>query len=390
MATQARKTIGLNLDDWRELRPRGAYTLNSTAAARRRQELLDSLPSYDNTAEISDSLIRHLNATSPSAFSKLKRLAGDNTTQRLVTKLYPAEADYDRVAAILRSVQLQPQPIYGPSPKTPRIHARGRNVTGLPSPVRQDLTRRLRWVELDLAHAQLACNARRWGVDRVLQVLDLGAYSFWDDLMQHLGAAPQELRQNGKYSEFKSYLKPSVHGLSFGMGRDRIRRFGTENQQEPEGALVKMVEMACGVSFDEAGKRLLTHPVLEPMLNARYRQTARIKKRGGHRDVLGRYHVLNDGTNPASLLAIDAQAMEFVLLEPVIRLAANEREDARSKGRQPLFSLMFWQHDGFTVKARQRNRTRSLIRRLESVVNARAETLGVPTGLTVEIGPDDW
>lgn len=388
MAAEARLAVRVEPGEWVEVRPDGTFSLNHTAAARRRQDLMDSLPTYDNTPELSSALQGYLNGHDARTFAPLKREAGSDETVRLVESLYPRVEDRERVAATLRSVQLNPVPIYGPSPSTPRLHARGRNATSLPSAVRQDITRRLGWVELDLAHAQLACNAARWSVRSVLERLGADGYAFWDDLMVGLGADPDDLRRREAYSRFKSVLKRPVHGVSFGMAQKRVRRLGVEPGASLTADEAEAVEAACGAVPGEVGIRLVRHPVVADMLRARYRLQRRVVADGGLTDTFGRFLPLAEGQNPGALLAIDAQAMELRLLEPVIReaVAARRRFERQARARPP-YSVVLWQHDGFTVRARDRARLPAVVRSLQRSVADRAAELGVPTALTVDVAP---
>lgn len=396
----ARMTLNLDLALWREVpvlgRPR---RLNRTASARREAELKDSLPTYGNTVDLTQSLLQYLNeATKQKTFSRLKREAGSPATQEFVRGRYPDAESFQRVAAVLRDVQFLAKPVYAPSAKTPRVHALGRNATGLPSPVRRQITGALGWVELDLAHAQVACNARRWNVEAAMELLSDRRYSFWDDLLRHMGADPASLREAQTYGDFKGLLKPVVHGLSFGMGARRIMRFGLQDGEEPDTESARLIESVTNSTFEEAGRRLCSHRLLSAMLEARREMYRRIREEGGWTDPFGRHHPYEveprrpgehwDRGNEGSLLAIDTQATELLLLEPVIRAAIDGLNEAKKRNEQPSFRIVLWQHDGFTIKPRQRSRAETEVRKLQRLVCERATELGIPTALTVDVGPD--
>lgn len=386
MASHARHVISIDRTQWRVVRPDGTFKLNTSAEAKKRQELLLSLPTYDNTPPLSAQLQRYLNSLSPQVFSRLKKEAGSAETEKFVHAHYPDSEATGGPGWILRRIQFMAVPIYGPSPKTPRIHARWQNATALPSAVRQDITCRLGWAELDLAHAQLACNARRWNVRDVLGLLERPNYSFWDDLIGWLrkGKAPVSPED---FKRLKQVLKPAVHGLSFGMGKSRIKRFGElkdpEEGIEPDPAVIRVVEEVSGRSFENAGRQLLSHRILRAMLRARSDLYARVQADQGWTDVFGRFLPLEGKANPGSLLAVDTQAMELQVLKRVIYRAIRERETGN-----PAFTIMLWQHDGFTIKARNRSRLPTVIGLLQRDVELQAERCGIPTRLTVDVGPD--
>lgn len=58
----------------------------------------------------------------------------------------------------------------------------------------------------------------------------------------------------------------------------------------------------------------------------------------------------------------------------------DEREKAKDS---PSYQIAAWQHDGFVV--RPRYKTDQLARRFEHLVQIRAEEMGVPTSLEIEL-----
>jgi len=69
LAERARSTISLDSMEWRLLEPGGTYALNGAAMARRTQDLLATLPQYEDTPGLSRSLIGYLNELDPRTFT---------------------------------------------------------------------------------------------------------------------------------------------------------------------------------------------------------------------------------------------------------------------------------------------------------------------------------
>lgn len=375
---------------WRSVRPEGQghFKLNRTEASRRRSALLASLPESELAPPASVRLQEYLHSRSPQAFAALRRAVGDPDTDAFLQQHYPGGSPPEQrrrmhVVRALMGIYASPMPVYALSPWSPRIHARGLNITGVPSLVRQHLTARLGWAELDLVHAQLACNARWWGVEPVLERLRDPDYHFWDDLVRHVGGDPVALRAEGEFERLKAVLKRPVQGISFAMGASRVRRMGaakSESQESAESELV--VREMLNRSAAEVGDALLTHPVLKEMRKGSYRQLWRIKQHGGLQDVFGRW-IPCKSLKRTQILAFGTQARELWLLMPAVELAIAEAQ----KPEAP-FQIVVWQHDGFTVKARERSRLCTHVERLQRAVSDRAERAGIPTRLDLKVGPE--
>ena len=278
----------------------------------------------------------------------------------------------------LKEIALYPVPYYRAARVTPRIHAEGLNITNVPTQLRQLLTRMCKWVELDLAQSQIAVNARRWHVEEVQTLLGRADFAFWDDLMVHLGVNLSALGKED-YELFKGILKESVYGVVYGMGKRRIRQFGHKGGIPVDVA--EVVARACGRPADVVGARIMSHRVVKPMLAARRVYFERIKAEGGMRDAFNRGLRLQANQNPGALLAIDAQAIELRLLEPVIDAAIHER-DSGSRS----FSIVVWQHDGFSIAVRDQARKQGWVDRLQRLVAERAERVDIATMLVPKVG----
>ena len=72
--------------------------------------------------------------------------------------------------------------------------------------------------------------------------------------------------------------------------------------------------------------------------------------------------------NERSLLASELQSIELFILQPVIELS-------RSSGTNG-FTIMLWQHDGFSVCYHDKTKREKWRRKIREVVNRRASRFG--------------
>lgn len=365
-------------------------------SSERRQRAKQSIRPDTDVAEMTAELKRHLNDLNPSVLAPLREAISEPATGVFVGHTFGDRTAREHVTATLLDILRQPVPIYQTSPNTPRIHAVGRGLTTLRSSVRHHLTERLGWVELDLAHAQLACNAAAWEVEVVLGLLRQEGYRLWDDLLVGIGIAdPTALRSNDRalYDDVKSLVKQAVHGVSFGMTVPSLKRLGitkwTRKGNLRRNADIDLAEaervtrFACGCSLRTAGERLRDHVVVGEMLRARKTQSALVRAEGGRTDSLGTWHPIDEQTDWKQVLARVAQAEETALLSSVIQDAISE-----SRKKRPAYRIVAWQHDGFTVspKGLDLKHRQRVARRLQKLVAAKADAMGIPTRLVVDVG----
>ncbi len=378
----------ITLDGWVRVEPNGSVHGLYHDAPAVREAMESSLRSNEGAADLTLRLQEYLNGHATAVFAPLRSTLEERETGAFILESYRDGGRRGSVVAVVHDVLRQPVPIYQTSPKTPRLHAVRRNATGLPSALRQHVTERLGWVELDLAHAQLACNAAAWGVQDVLDTLGQSGYEVWPDLMGHLGAA-SGLKDSDPplYKALKDVLKPTVHGVSFGMRKWKVKRFGLEAEDIDEPQAADTLAAACGKSIAEAGRLLTDHPIVGAMLEAREEQREIVYAEGGREDVFGTWRPLESKGDWKKVLARCAQAHEMMLLEPVVDDAVAEQAKAR-----PRYRIVLWQHDGFTVspKGGQEAERIAVTRRLCRLVECRAAEMGVPTQLKVDVGPQGY
>lgn len=396
-----------------------------------RDAAVAALPDPSHAPDLSQTLQSYLNGHDPRVYQRVVQQIGTEETGLFVRTHYPEVSRRLHVVAALRAVQLQPVPVYATSPRTARISARGRSLASLPRVHRQRLTGRIGWVELDLAHAQLACNAAAWKVESVLARLVDEEYRIWDDLMACLGVDVPALKDRNPelHYSLKSLIKKPVHGVSFGMGIRNVRSLGLLDVRQRRGGRLVVVrdlsaeraaagillQQTCGLTLKDAGRRLASHPVLKAMLSARETELRHVEATGGRHDVFGVFHEVKEPTDadasglsgemidldggeddtgepdeavlPRQVLARVSQAAELDLLSGVIEDAVREEQ----KQGRPTYRIVIWQHDGFTVSPKGESvaEQRRVVRRLKRLVRERAQARRIPTRLSVDVGPDD-
>jgi hypothetical protein len=234
--------------------------------------------------------------------------------------------------------------LYQPADKTVRIFPYGERIVSLKSEVRRALTHGL--IEGDLKSAQLAIAANLWNVTSIKEFLTQGG-SIWEYLYQ-LG------------STNKDALKEVLYSLMFGMHHT--------------GTAVQLTEI--GISYQNfAGL-----PLIKDLIHARNREMRRIREEGGATTCFGqRISINNSDKEPIneqirSILAQCCQSMELKILLPVIELAN------KNSGKHG-FTVLLWQHDGFTLHCQSSANIEHWKWLISEEVNSSAKANGIITQL---------
>lgn len=296
----------------------------------------------------------------------------------IASHLEPGSAAYARYA--VAAVRARPRPLYRTTANTVRLSPEGMGLACLPSAVRRHWTGALGWVELDLRSAQLAIVAALWGVRPLVDRLQDPDYSVWDDLLGYLGVSHEVLVGDpDAYRASKKALKVIVYGICFGMARSNLARFGRDEHAATHRAVMGRLS---GRDPEGVGRELLRHPLLRALLEARSRQLHGLLDTGAASDCFGRVIPIVGETQAArkasarSALAQVAQAMEMELLAPAVEAAVVEAAKPR-----PLWRIVLWQHDGFSIWLKEARHKSAVVEKLQGLVSASAMAQGVPTRL---------
>lgn len=251
-------------------------------------------------------------------------------------------------------------PTYKTTAKTPRMYTTGTSAAGLPSAVREILFGGGRGTfHADLVAAQLAVLAHIWTMPLTTQILVSGQ-PVWEALLEVSGLGLDD----------KAALKTFIYSTAFGKAPHSLKWEGIQK-------------------FGKARtERLWNTPVIQELLDAREKRVVALQEEGGFTDVFGQYHDLQElaqkprwngkptGTEKAlkTLMAYEAQAYEFRLMQPILELVQNNSE----------YRILFWLHDGVYLNNTQPERNPVFLRRLSDMVDARATELGIHTRLDIE------
>ncbi|MCS4139578.1 hypothetical protein GGQ13_003033 [Salinibacter ruber] len=281
-----------------------------------------------------------------------------------------------------------PQPLYLPCDRFPRLKADHHNqAMNLPSAVLRS-TYTPRDYELDLSKAHLASYvpvAKREGLEvpTLERYLDanlegdtglLAGGDLWLDLASTLDLeGPQSAQRKAVKRAYSAVYGSSRQNLLYQIYTEYAKLTGTYLE-----------------NFDPL-EPLLSHPLMEELLQTRDKLEAVITERGGLKDATGRFIPLSawDETKDQEnrwrgCMAYVNASYEQEIMAPIFRQGFDERtRDGKTR-----FRVWLYQADGATVRVHRDYAHSPQIERLQSAVAERAEELGVPTELEVDHTPD--
>ncbi|WP_251962972.1 hypothetical protein [Salinibacter ruber] len=267
--------------------------------------------------------------------------------------------------AILRAVEDCPQPFYEAKLNTPRLYARG-SFQSLNREVRAPLVQD--WTLLDLKSAQLAVCAHLWDIGPVMSFLNDGG-DIWKELTSWVGLP-------------KPVLKKAMYSITFGARAHW--HFGS-----PPSTLINALAEGDNISkseAEEARQKLMAHPLMKALYQARGQHIQDIKERGFIQDCFGTVmHLSSDQAEETAssgitagvltLLAAEAASYEMLLLWPAFQEVI---------GKEKRCKIMLYVFDGFYIKTADPRRQENWIDRLQGAVDRQAEKLGILTSLELD------
>ncbi len=284
---------------------------------------------------------------------------------------------------VIRSLRIQPLPVYSTRGRTQRLVPQGQGLTTAPAWIRHAVLDDC--VEVDMASAQLALVGSMWDVPSIRGFLAVsleGGPSFWTEVSTWLRRSfpDGEYQPDRHFERVKGLLKTATYGICFGMTEANVARWGSPYRLGPKAKAQRRRELSFlrrmfGAPSGEVGHRLLEHPLVVDLLAARERRAAMVLEEGHLVDVFGRRYELGttiDGRDvtPRSVLAAQAQAAEHLIMLHVARPFLDEGRRANSASRPgktvyPEAEIVLWQSDGLSIRVRQRGRTDSWVARAE-------------------------
>jgi hypothetical protein len=291
-------------------------------------------------------ILDYLNKSDPEPFQQILR----NNYAHAVKKAQSLEENVERELPILKAIRSNPQPYYiaTASGNSPRIYAEGLNITSLKRKVRKAYTRG--WMEADLRAAQLAINAKIWGANLTLSLLE-DDLDVWESFYEYCDIAPDEKK------DAKGALKVMLYATWYQRKRVVI------------GKLLEEALLEEGIERDMSV--IVDHPIVKEVLSERESAKWQIIQNDGMEDILGNW-IKKGRRSVGSVMAQAAQVAEMELLHPVVEMAKITKD----------FQITLFQHDGFSVLFRREQE--KWMERIEEVVQEKARSFGFPTGLEWE------
>jgi hypothetical protein len=319
----------------------------------------------DRTADESARWMRYMNARSARGFRVQvePRLDEGWKIARSIDCKDPQKQRQKRLQAAyhMREIGKLPKPIYESLQNSVRLKA-PKSLQTVQSDIRKVLTKG--WTEFDLASAQLAIAAKKWGLNRIYDFLDSGR-SIWESIAE----------ESGLPMEYKPVFKKALYSYAYGAGRQQTLHTYMKERAD---------EKNLSYAPEKEGRAILSHWAFPTLKEARDKRLKKIEAEGGAYDCFDRWMSMEDPTRKKrrwqrsrSILAAQNQAIEMDLLSPALDLAEKQDERKRSD-----WQIMLFQHDGFSVRFRRY--ADRYTEEITQAVNAKCERLGYPTRLESE------
>ncbi len=282
-------------------------------------------------------LLRYMNSLPNNIFARLIELNGGKTLDTIL-KL---PSDREHQWGIFSSIVDDYAQVYQPTNKSVRIFPVQERIVSLKSEVRKTLT--TGYIEADLKSSQFAIAATLWNIPSVKKFLSEGG-NLWEYLYQ---------AGNSDKDEWKKIL----YSLMFGMHYTGVKALLSE----------------IGVSYRD----FINLPLIGDLMKARNKEMERIKSNGGATTCFGKFLSTED-FDVKSILAQCCQAKELEILFPIVELALETRNKKHG------FTIVLWQHDGFTFKPNHTRDKQYWINKLKEVIHVSASSHGIMTQLICE------
>lgn len=287
-------------------------------------------------------LLEYLNGLPTNKFSLL--VENMSAAEKVVEGI-KNETIQARQQNVLRAIEECVKPLYRPSRKgqTVRIFTIGASLAFLKKDVRHALTKG--WTEADMISSQLAICAKLWSVDAVTKFLESGV-SVWQYLEANTAAK-------------KDAIKEALYSLMFGQVASKIEA---------------RLDLKVGKG---EGKRFLQKELIKQLYEARQMEMNKILSAGFGDTCFGKRIFVDFDSNKKtaasirSILAQQAQAVEMDLLLPVVKLAVESNQ----------YDVLLWQHDGFSVVFRDKQRKELWKSRISKAVEDKAAEYGIVVSL---------
>lgn len=317
------------------------------AAERERARQEVKLVSSPQTRRICE----YMNDRSPVFYS---RMLNKNMAQAYKVALRLPDTSQERALRDLAALQDNPYPLYRESPLGHTDRAFCGSLQTIQGDVRKALTQGL--VTGDLASAQMAINAKEWGIDSIVSYLEKGNPT-WPLLVS--AVRPDVDSTHPDFEPVKKLIKDDVYAISYGMCVQNLKK-----------ELRKL--RSFGVADPES---FLNHWMIRDLLLARDRRIQQVVSQGYAETCFGKKIPVatlkgeQTKTNAPSALAECAQAQELNLIMPAFDLARETHE----------FQIVVYLFDGLSFSFENVAKQTKWMRLIKEAIDNKAKTLGIPT-----------
>ena len=277
-------------------------------------------------------------------------------TARLLDLLNAAPARFyasrvDRADHPSDALCRRPQPFYAASMRSQRIALLGTQLGNCPTAIRRTVLSDCH--EVDMRSAQLALAAAIWGAQDAAQWLRDSPGDRWQDLDTWIRKEPSAEALD---SDVRRALKQWVYSLCFGMTRTNLERWGSPKREGDEAARQARVAAVSERYGDAAAaaRRLLRHPAIRSLYDARQRRLGSIRKTGRVVDVMGGTWVVGSDRGGAPVTARTALAAEIQAAEMFVMLRLADLFHEAHARKRPDIRLALWQSDGLSYHLRRK------------------------------------
>lgn len=259
----------------------------------------------------------------------------------------------------LMTIAEQPQPIYKAVEGSTRLYESARGFTFLHRPLRWLMNEQLDWVEYDLVAAQAAIVCQLWGAQLMSELFAHGD-NLWKVLLAELDIGV----------EMKDFLKKLNYGVTFGAGYDRLVEVAREFAQAEAGNDKELAEELLRATFLPVVEAFWSLPIIVDLIEARTRRLHEIQRAMKNREpIISAVGERLTGT-PTQILAQEAQAIEFRLVWPGLKVAIESDV------------LMLYQADGWSAKLpADKTKAERIEKRMIDAVAQVAADMGIHTRL---------
>jgi hypothetical protein len=266
---------------------------------------------------------------------------------------------------LLSQIRMQPKPFYASQEGTRRLFAVGASITYLKKEIRKTLTKG--WLEADLSNAHLAIIAKEWQLPELERILS--EKSFW-----------QYLADEGIDMSRKSIYKDNIYSIIYGKKPRAIKDdfyVAGLSREEVEMffhlPIIKLILRRRNQEIDFITRSLINDPTYIPV--DCFSMPCLFSYPKGWTTAGGKHiPAIADQSSARSILSQQNQAIELMLMEPMLNLKCKE-----------FMLVCLYQFDGCSIASLKPSHVKYHIRQIENQFQEHIDKLGYKTKIKIEI-----